>query len=148
MSRAAAVVEARLEAHLRSRVRLALGGMLIKLLPVEKGVPDRLVLLPGGRMHLVELKTDAGRLSDLQKHWHGRALEMGTTVTVLRGKDEIDAWVRERAADYDPPEARQFERPRHLRSHEVVDVTEYGDTRRRLKCAEPGCAWTKTERKG
>lgn len=86
------VLEARLEARFRSRVRGA-GGIVVKLAPTVRGIPDRLVLLPGGRMHLVELKTSSGVLSPAQRAWHNRAHALGTPVTVLYGPDEVDEWV-------------------------------------------------------
>lgn len=84
--------ESSLEAYFRLRIR-KLGGMSEKIAPTRWGLPDRLVLLPGGRLYLVELKTDVGQLRDAQTIWHRRAAELGTTVIVLRGKEEVDAWI-------------------------------------------------------
>lgn len=90
-----AELEASLEAYFRRAVRSA-GGMLIKLAPTERGVPDRMVLLPGGVLALVELKASGGRLSAIQQVWHTRAAELGTEVVVLTGRSQIDEWVRSR----------------------------------------------------
>lgn len=98
------MLESQLEALLRKRVQQGLGGMLIKLAPTQAGVPDRLVLLPGGGMHLVELKTTPGKLSAVQQAWHARAARLGVTVQVLYGATQVIAWVRARAYDL-------FERP-------------------------------------
>jgi hypothetical protein len=68
--------------------------MLIKLMPTVAGIPDRLVMLPGGVSHFVELKAEGGRLRPIQRHWHGRAAALGHHVTVLTGPDEIDDWCR------------------------------------------------------
>ena len=47
------------------------GGIAIKLDPsTYAGIPDRLVLLPGGRVLLIETKTPKGKVSKLQQHWH------------------------------------------------------------------------------
>lgn len=96
-------LEKHLEAYFQRAVRGALGGKAVKLSPLEKGTPDRLVLLPGGRVKLVELKTYKGRLSVAQKVWHSRAAQLGTPVAVLYGREGVDAWVREqwREADAD-----------------------------------------------
>lgn len=94
-------LEASLEAYFNRAVRLRCGGRMVKLAPTEKGVPDRLVLLPGGRMYLVELKTDVGRTSAAQDLWHERAADLGTRVWVLHGRREIDAWINARAAALD-----------------------------------------------
>ena len=91
-----AQLESRLETFFRTAVRRA-GGISFKLAPTEAGVPDRLVLFPGGRMYLVELKTEAGRVSPIQRVWHNRAAELGCTVVVLAGWEAVALW----AADPD-----------------------------------------------
>lgn len=91
--------EAELETYFRRRVQLSLGGLCLKLAPTVKGMPDRLVLLPGGRMHLVELKTPTGRTSASQRHLHDVLAKLGIHVAVLYGPEEVTAWVRERAEE-------------------------------------------------
>lgn len=86
-----AETEASIELHLRRRVK-AMGGMCEKLAPINSGAPDRLVIMPGGRMVLVELKTESGRIRPIQKMWHARALECGVKVVVLAGRAAVDAW--------------------------------------------------------
>lgn len=88
-----AMREAQLERIFRSRVRMVLGGMVIKMAPTVVGVPDRMVLLPGGRVFLVELKAERGVLSAAQREWHLRARRLGTHVVVLRGLEQIQTWV-------------------------------------------------------
>ena len=88
-----AMREAQLERLFRSRVRMVLGGRIEKLAPTTKGMPDRLVLLPGGGLILVELKTEKGKLSPAQREWHLRARRLGTKVVVLRGLEQIQTWV-------------------------------------------------------
>jgi hypothetical protein len=88
------MLESQLEARLRQRVRAA-GGRAVKLAPTEAGLPDRLVMMPGGRAYLVELKTDTGRLSPIQRAWHTQAALLGHTVTTLYGAAQLDAWVEE-----------------------------------------------------
>ena len=87
-------LEETVESFLVKRVRL-LGGQTIKLAPMEKGIPDRLVMLPGGFLALVELKAPDGVLSPKQKHWHAKALEnQGIRVYVLSSKGEVLVWLR------------------------------------------------------
>ncbi len=81
---------------LASHVR-ALGGMYIRLTPTRAGVPDRMVILPGRAPELIELKTTHGKLRVVQEVWHERAASLGTTVTVLRGPDEVNEWARLRS---------------------------------------------------
>lgn len=93
-------LEASLEAYFNKQVRL-MGGRAVKLAPTEKGVPDRLVLLPGGRVYLVELKAVDGRVSAAQALWHERSAELGTRVQLLVGRAGVDRWLRKVGADLD-----------------------------------------------
>lgn len=86
---------------MRKQVHQVLGGRFIKMIPVIKGTPDRLILLPGGRMYLVELKAYGGRLSAAQKLFIAKAAELGTTVTVLTGRAQVDAWITLQASHFD-----------------------------------------------
>lgn len=85
--------EAALELYFARKATL-LGGMSLKIMPTEAGAPDRMLLLPGGIMRLVELKTERGHLRPIQFVWHNRARELGTPVAVLYGKQEVDDWFR------------------------------------------------------
>jgi hypothetical protein len=94
--------EAQLESLFRLRVRTVLGGRVEKLAPTKKGIPDRLVLLPLNRIWLVELKTETGSLSAVQREWHRTSMTLiPRFLTTLHGLDEIDTWVRDRAQEYD-----------------------------------------------
>lgn len=90
---ARAQLEASLEEYFRKVVRLKLGGKVIKIAPTERGLPDRLVLLPAGRVAYIELKTVTGRLSPAQEHIHEVFAALGHKVETLYGRGEIDAWV-------------------------------------------------------
>lgn len=96
-----ATLESRVERFLVDRVRL-LGGMTFKIASTTKGLPDRCVVLPGGRVYLVELKAATGRLSPMQKHLHERFRILGTPAVVLAGKQEVVEWLRERVRENDP----------------------------------------------
>jgi hypothetical protein len=85
--------ESVLEQFFSKRVRLA-GGLSFKLAPTTAGLPDRMVLWPGGRIHVVELKTENGRLSEVQNHMHEKMATLGTYVYVLHGPDEVVTWIR------------------------------------------------------
>lgn len=86
--------EAFLEEYFGKSVRHLLRGRIVKMTPVEKGMPDRLVMLPGGILELVELKTLNGRRSAVQRLWHDRAYSgQNVRVTTLHGRDEIDAYI-------------------------------------------------------
>lgn len=86
--------EAFLESYFRTNVARLLRGRVVKMVPVEKGMPDRLVLLPGGRLELVELKTTGGTRSVTQKIWHDRAyVGQGIRVVTLHGRKQIDDYI-------------------------------------------------------
>lgn len=89
------------EAFFQQRVRSA-GGMVVKLIPVRRGMPDRLVLWPTGRAYLVELKTPEGRLSEIQKHVHAEMAKRGHPVAVLASRGAILHWLRALAQTDDP----------------------------------------------
>lgn len=81
--------ESYIEALFRDSVK-KLGGMALKWVsPGKSGVPDRIVILPGGRIELVELKTDKGRLSDVQKAMHRMIEKRGVKVRTLYGKADV-----------------------------------------------------------
>lgn len=69
-----------------------LGGVAYKFVsPGNAGVPDRLIVMPGGRVYFVELKTDAGYATVLQKRQMDRLLHLGCDVNLVRGLDEVMA---------------------------------------------------------
>jgi hypothetical protein len=85
------LLESQLEQRLVELTRRR-SGMAIKLMPTQAGIPDRLIILPPGRMYLIELKTDTGRLSPIQSELHRRMLAKGVRVVVLYGKEQLDNW--------------------------------------------------------
>ena len=67
------------------------GGKAYKWVsPGHVGVADRIVLLPGGVVWFVELKSSTGRLSPLQKIFAADMARMGMQYSVLRSKEEVD----------------------------------------------------------
>lgn len=86
--------ESSIERRLGTLVRAA-GGLSIKVLPVMAGVPDRLILLPGARFFLVELKAPGGSLRPIQKVRHAQIRALGIEVYVLASAQEVEAWAAE-----------------------------------------------------
>lgn len=81
--------EKHLEKRCQSAVREA-GGFFIKLLPfVEVGLPDRLLLLPGGVVWFVELKSATGRLGPKQAFWQRRLRKLGMNYLCTSDFDEF-----------------------------------------------------------
>lgn len=81
--------ESQLEARLARGVQ-ALGGAAYKFVsPGQVGVPDRLVVLPGGRVLFAELKAAGGRLSRVQRLQIDRLRCLGAETWVVRGEDGV-----------------------------------------------------------
>lgn len=78
-------IEARLVREVKKR-----GGLCYKFTsPGSPGVPDRIVILPGGRTVYVELKTEIGRLAKIQQWQIAELRKRGATVRVLKGMDQV-----------------------------------------------------------
>lgn len=78
------------EKRLTDKVK-SLGGRCIKLYSTaEEGLPDRMVLLPEGRIFFVELKRKGGILSPMQRLQHKRFRALGQRVYVPFTKREVD----------------------------------------------------------
>jgi len=76
----------------------ALGGVAYKwVCPGHAGVPDRIVLLPGGRMLLVELKAKDGTPSPGQLVMAARLERLGFPVRFVYGLDGVDQLLDELA---------------------------------------------------
>jgi hypothetical protein len=75
-----------------------LGGQAVKFVsPASAGWPDRLVLLPGGKVMFIELKTGTGKLSELQKYRLKVLGDLGFDARVLYGHDEVKGFLDETA---------------------------------------------------
>lgn len=76
-----------LEKKLTEKVK-SLGGWALKFLPFRvAGMPDRLVLMPGGRAYFVELKSTGEKCSKLQIHIHSKLVKLGFQVWVIDNED-------------------------------------------------------------
>jgi hypothetical protein len=88
--------ERSIESYLRSRVRDA-GGMCVKLNPAGYvGIPDRLVLLPGGLVFFVEVKKpQGGVIAKAQTVWRGRLMALGLQHRYVFTHDDVDGLLNE-----------------------------------------------------
>lgn len=84
-------LERNLERRFREEVARR-GGWAIKFTGLA-GLPDRLVIWPGGRIDFVELKTETGRVSKIQRAVHRKLTNLGVTVEVLHGREQIDEYL-------------------------------------------------------
>ena len=72
------------------------GGICPKFTsPGMDGVPDRLVLLPGGHMGFVEVKAPGEKPRPLQVHRHRQLRRLGFKVYVLDGIEQIGGIIDE-----------------------------------------------------
>ena len=93
--------EKQIEEKLRQAIK-AMGGIAYKFTsPGNIGVPDRIVILPGGRIWFVELKADAGRLTPNQERQIQRIQETGADACTLYGMDGVNAFLAARRAELD-----------------------------------------------
>ena len=90
------ITEHDVEAYLKKRVE-GLGGRCLKFPAVfEEGIPDRQVILPGGKIVFVELKRPkGGRLSKMQKYQHEKLRALGCKVYVPKNYKEVDKMLEE-----------------------------------------------------
>ena len=73
------------------RAVMAMGGLCPKLVsPGMDGMPDRLVLLPGGRMAFAELKAPGRKPRPLQLRRMAQLSRLGFQVFVIDGPEQIN----------------------------------------------------------
>lgn len=90
------ILEKQIEEWLRKQVE-KMGGEFYKFVsPGNNGVPDRIAVLPGGRIWFVELKADNGVVAPLQKWQLDKLTKLGVNAIVIRGLDEAYDWSVER----------------------------------------------------
>ncbi len=90
-----ATIESDIEKYLAKLVKDA-GGVYLKIPAVYmSGIPDRLVLLPEGKMSFVELKRPiGGKRAQLQKYWNKRLSNLGYPACYVQTKDEADMLIK------------------------------------------------------
>lgn len=83
-----------LEARLRKEVK-KLGGKAVKFTSVsEAGLPDRIVLMPGGKTYFVELKSGIrGVTSPLQSLQIRQLRYLGFYAKVISTREELDTFL-------------------------------------------------------
>lgn len=87
------MLEKNIEAYLVKSVR-RIGGVAYKFTsPAHRGVADRIVCLPDGQTWFVEVKTEGGRLSPLQKVFAADMLRMNQKYVCLWNKEQIDEFI-------------------------------------------------------
>jgi len=88
------LLESRIENKLKTEID-KLGGKAYKFISGENGVPDRLVLLPGGKAIFVELKRPGEKPRKLQLLNHKRLRTLGFDVRVIDSIDGVRDFIEE-----------------------------------------------------
>lgn len=85
--------EATIEESLRLAVEAA-GGLCFKLpANLYRGIPDRLVLLPGARVFFIELKRSDGKASPHQVRFRQILCTLGFNSLILKGKPDLKEFI-------------------------------------------------------
>lgn len=73
-----------------------LGGVFMKWVsPGNAGVPDRIAILPGGKVYFIELKKDGETPRKLQVWQQDRLRRLGCDVRTVEGMDEARQFIEE-----------------------------------------------------
>lgn len=72
------------------------GGLCYKFIsPNNPGVPDRIIITPKGRVVFVELKTEIGRVANIQKWQISEMQKRGADVRIVKGWPAVEALLEE-----------------------------------------------------
>ena len=83
-------LEKDIERKLRRIVERQGGRCLKWVCPGWSGVPDRIVLMPGGRVYFVELKRPKNsKVSALQEKWRQWLMELGFWAQYVYNEDDL-----------------------------------------------------------
>ena len=89
------MLEKDIEAWLNKKIK-ELGGLSYKFVsPNNPGVPDRIYIFSEGLVFFVELKTEIGRMSNIQKWQRQRLQEKGCRFYLVKGMDQARAFIQE-----------------------------------------------------
>lgn len=89
------MLESKIEVWLNEQIK-KLGGKSYKFVsPGNPGVPDRIYLMPDGKVYFVELKRVIGKLSGVQVWQREQFQKMGVEIRVIYGMDQAKEFVKE-----------------------------------------------------
>ena len=85
------------------RAARLLGGRAFKLLPwVQRGLPDRLVVIPGA-VWFIETKAPKKRLASHQRRMQEFIQGLGLNWATLDTRDKVEEWTRKRREEWAQP---------------------------------------------
>lgn len=113
-----------IENGLRRQVK-RMGGKFMKFTsPGNDGVPDRIAVLPGGRVWFIELKREGEKPTAVQK-WQMKQLRaLGCNVALITGKQEAIDWCVARGLDREQLEYEDRRDPRLTPEESAEQVRE------------------------
>lgn len=72
----------------------ARGGLCVKFYSAyQRGVPDRIILMPGGRIYFVELKSTGKKPTKLQELFIQKLRDLGFIAVVIDTIDKLNAFM-------------------------------------------------------
>ena len=87
------MLEKDIERYIRQEIE-AMGGLCLKFIsPGNAGAPDRIIMLPGGRVWFAEIKTTGGRVRPLQRWWQKRLQKVGIRSLVIHNRVEAEVFI-------------------------------------------------------
>jgi Holliday junction resolvase len=95
-------VESAVERYLIKRIK-RLGGQCYKWRAIDnKGVPDRIAVIPGFGMVGIEVKSSTGKLSPIQSYVVNTIKKCGGTCVVVYGRQGVDTFISSLKTKVDP----------------------------------------------
>lgn len=90
------MLESEVEKKLCKKVKEELHGRAFKFVsPGQNGVPDRIVLVPMGRIYFVETKAPGKKLRKLQEWVRGLIQELGFVVLRIDTVEKVEMFIRQ-----------------------------------------------------
>ena len=87
-------MEKDIESYVRKKVK-KMGGLCLKwVCPGTAGVPDRIILMPGGWICFAEFKDDDYQLTERQRYWQKTLTRRGFNATIIRGLGEARVLIK------------------------------------------------------
>ncbi|HAK42878.1 MAG TPA: VRR-NUC domain-containing protein [Clostridium sp.] len=91
--------ESKIERYLKKQIEL-LGGQALKFVsPGVSGVPDRIVLLPHGKIIFIELKAPGKKVRPIQEYQIKKIRALGFRVEIIDSIEKVDEFIEEEKRD-------------------------------------------------
>lgn len=88
-----------LERKLKTKTK-KLGCLCLKFTsPGQRGVPDRIILLPGGKVRFAEIKTPGQKTTPIQNHVFEKFKAFGFDVAVIDSEESLENFLKSFHAD-------------------------------------------------